>query len=167
MVKICYLASGIMNAVRFFDPEVILLAGGMCAAGDTLMEPLKEKFKEISWQILPTNPETIRFAKLGADTGAVGAAAMALGVGGNGFLFCEHFEILKLFQICNGSSNVLGAILHKLSRSFKKFFNSTFFPTKIIISICSQIGNGAVDVREKKNKRSRSDSDEVISFLSS
>ena len=40
-----YLASGINGLIYAFDPEKVILSGGISAAGDMLLEPLKKKIK--------------------------------------------------------------------------------------------------------------------------
>ena len=41
-----YLATGIVNIINMIDPEVITLGGGVSAAGDFLLNMLKEKVKK-------------------------------------------------------------------------------------------------------------------------
>ena len=38
-----YLAAGINGLVYIFDPEKVIISGGISGAGDTLLSPLKEK----------------------------------------------------------------------------------------------------------------------------
>jgi glucokinase len=74
--SVCYLALGCVNICRIFDPDDIVLAGGMTKAGDELMGPLTAHFRRLHWSI--TEPLTrISIAKLGNDAGAIGAAAVA------------------------------------------------------------------------------------------
>jgi len=71
-----YLAIGCVSICRIFDPDDIVLAGGMTKAGDDLMEPLMKHFTRLHWSITPTLTK-ISFARLGNDAGAMGAAAVA------------------------------------------------------------------------------------------
>ena len=71
-----YLAIGCINICRTFDPDDIVLTGGMTKAGDDLMGPLMGHFRRLHWSI--TEPLTrISIARLGNDAGAIGAAAVA------------------------------------------------------------------------------------------
>lgn len=64
-----YLAVGLTNLVRIFDPQAIILGGAITNQGDNLLLPLKEKmFLEVELEI----------SKLKNDAGLVGAAALAI-----------------------------------------------------------------------------------------
>ena len=78
---VMYLAIGILTACRFFDPDFVLIGGGVINAGDELLlTPLREEIKKMTWRVLP-HPQEIKFASLGGDSGSVGAAAVAIGIG--------------------------------------------------------------------------------------
>lgn len=64
--------SGLAN---IFDPDVIVIGGGVMAAGDLLLEPAREEFVERA--LPPQNRTPIRAAELGADAGMIGAAILA------------------------------------------------------------------------------------------
>jgi glucokinase len=64
--------SGLAN---IFDPEVIVVGGGVMAAGELLLEPAREEFG--SRTLPPQNETPIRAAALGPDAGMVGAAILA------------------------------------------------------------------------------------------
>jgi glucokinase len=71
-----YLAVGCVNICRIFDPDDIVLSGGMTRAGDDLMAPLLAHFRRLHWTLTP--PRTrIAIAHLGNDAGAIGAAGVA------------------------------------------------------------------------------------------
>ena len=72
-----YLAIGCINIVRAFDPERIILSGGMSRAGDHLLRPVIAGFDAMASDMLGDRPE-IRIAELGNDAGLVGAALNAL-----------------------------------------------------------------------------------------
>lgn len=61
-----YLAVGIESIINIFDPERILIAGGISQQNDTLLNPLKEKLKPY---------DNIEIATLKNDAGIIGAAA--------------------------------------------------------------------------------------------
>jgi len=65
--------SGLANV---FDPDVILLGGGVMAAGDLLLGPAREEFR--SRALPPQDRIPVRAAALGADAGMIGAAVLAL-----------------------------------------------------------------------------------------
>jgi glucokinase len=71
-----YLAIGCVNICRTFDPDDIVLAGGMTAAGEDLLRPVQEHFEQEHWDLTPAKTE-IALAALGNDAGAVGAAGVA------------------------------------------------------------------------------------------
>jgi glucokinase len=73
---IYYLAVGCVSICRIFDPERILLGGGMARAGDALLNPVREQFKKLHWHLTPIVTE-IHLASLGSDAGVIGAAGAA------------------------------------------------------------------------------------------
>ena len=71
------LATGVASLVNIFDPEVVLLGGGISAAGDDLLAPLRRWMDEYEWR--PTDEAVeIRIATLGTHAGAIGAARFAM-----------------------------------------------------------------------------------------
>ena len=71
-----YLALGIITIINAFDPEVIVLGGGVSAAGDFLLEPLRRHVKEhIFYKDLPH--ATVELSPLGNDAGIIGAGCLA------------------------------------------------------------------------------------------
>lgn len=71
-----YLAVGCLNMSRIFDPDKIILGGGMTLAGEALLGPLKRSFRELDWSIMDVLTK-IEIAKLGNDAGAIGAGGVA------------------------------------------------------------------------------------------
>jgi len=71
-----YLAVACVNMQHATNPERIVLAGGMIAAGDVLLEPIRRKAAEMTWKAADDLPE-ILFASLGNDAGFIGAAGCA------------------------------------------------------------------------------------------
>lgn len=71
-----YLAIGCASICRIFDPDRIVLGGGMSRAGDQLMRPLLAHFRKLHWSLTDVRTE-IELARLGNDAGAIGAAGVA------------------------------------------------------------------------------------------
>lgn len=72
-----YLAEGVANVINAFHPEAILLGGGICAAGDVLLKPLKRKVNKRIYGGTEFAPVEIVVASLGNDAGIYGAAMLA------------------------------------------------------------------------------------------
>ena len=71
-----FLAIGCVNLCRIFDPDRIVLGGGMAAAGEDLMAPLRRHFAEAHWHL--AEPKTdLALAALGNNAGVIGAAGVA------------------------------------------------------------------------------------------
>jgi glucokinase len=71
-----FLALGCVNVCRIFDPDRIVLAGGLINAGEDLMGPLRAHFRREHWH-LSDRKTTVVAASLGTDAGVIGAAAVA------------------------------------------------------------------------------------------
>ena len=69
-----YLAIGVSNCVLLYRPQIIVIGGGISAAGDALFVPLNEQVKEQTYaaDVLGI-PRTVP-ALLGNDAGMIGAA---------------------------------------------------------------------------------------------
>ncbi len=71
------LAITCINMLHTTEPKRIVFAGGMIAAGDVLLNRIKDFFNEHIWTLKKELVE-ICFATLGEDAGIIGAAALAL-----------------------------------------------------------------------------------------
>ncbi len=71
-----YLALGCVNICRIFDPDEIVLGGGLAGAGEALTGPLMGHFERLHWSMAPVVTK-IAIARLGNDAGVVGAAGVA------------------------------------------------------------------------------------------
>jgi glucokinase len=71
-----YLGVGLANLVNIFNPEVIVIGGGLSHIGDMLLEPACE---EAGRRAFPQSFRGVRFARaeLGPNSGVIGAAAYA------------------------------------------------------------------------------------------
>eukprot|EP00928_Gymnodinium_smaydae_P035283 TRINITY_DN24855_c0_g1_i1.p1 TRINITY_DN24855_c0_g1~~TRINITY_DN24855_c0_g1_i1.p1 ORF type:complete len:384 (+),score=82.77 TRINITY_DN24855_c0_g1_i1:128-1279(+) len=72
-----YLAVAFINACRAYDPQLIVITGGLANAGDVLLEPLRHHFRRRWWSIQPQGTCRIELATTGNDAGTLGAAAAA------------------------------------------------------------------------------------------
>jgi len=72
-----YLGIGVVNLVNIFNPEMVVMGGGMANMGDLLLEPVREKVKERAFPFLAKEVRIVP-AQLGNDAGIFGAAAFAL-----------------------------------------------------------------------------------------
>ena len=69
------LALGMVNIINFLDPEIIAIGGGVSAAGEFLLEPIRQKLKKyVFYKDLPYSE--IKLATMGNDAGIVGAAML-------------------------------------------------------------------------------------------
>jgi len=71
-----YLGVGIANLVNIFNPEVIIIGGGVANMGDLLFEPVRKEVSERAYQ-LAAQAVRIVPAQLGEDAGVLGAAVFA------------------------------------------------------------------------------------------
>src|SRR3989338_216838 len=70
-----HLAVCLSGVVNFFNPEAIVIGGGIACAGRILFEAIKQGIKE---RAMPTQARTVKVlkAKLGNDAGMLGAALL-------------------------------------------------------------------------------------------
>ncbi|MCU0314999.1 MAG: ROK family protein [Fimbriimonadaceae bacterium] len=73
------LAVGITGLINVFDPELILLGGGISQAGELLFDPLREHLSSLEWRPHGCTV-TLKPAQLGSYSGAIGAALNAQGL---------------------------------------------------------------------------------------
>ena len=70
-----HLAMGIASLVAVFDPEIVVLGGGLMQAGDLLLEPIRRL--ALSWtQPVAARKVRIELTALGEDAGLLGAARL-------------------------------------------------------------------------------------------
>lgn len=72
-----YLAAGVTNVINAFHPQAIVLGGGIRAAGDVFLTPLKSEVNRGIFGGTKFAPVEIVMARLGNDAGIYGAAALA------------------------------------------------------------------------------------------
>ena len=66
------LSAAITSLINALDPEIVLLAGGIANARETLLNPLHSCLDKMEWRPA-SNQVKIRIAKLGEWAGAIGA----------------------------------------------------------------------------------------------
>lgn len=72
-----WLGVGVANLVASFDPQIVVIGGGVSAAGDLLLEPARRALREsLVGAEHRTVPPVVR-AALGPEAGAIGAADLA------------------------------------------------------------------------------------------
>ena len=71
-----YLGIGMVNLVNIFNPEMIIIGGGMSKMGDLLLNPARQVVKE---KAFPISAQAVHIvpAQLGDNSGVLGAAAFA------------------------------------------------------------------------------------------
>ena len=72
-----YLGVGISNVMTMFDPEMIIIGGGVSNAGEIMFDKIKSVVKRRNFKIMSDNCEIVR-ARLGIDAGVLGAISLAL-----------------------------------------------------------------------------------------
>ncbi|GKX30382.1 glucokinase [Vallitalea longa] len=70
------LAVGIVNVINIFQPEIIVLGGGVSAQGDNLIKPLKKEIINEIYGGEEAFKTKVQVAKLGNDAGIIGAAML-------------------------------------------------------------------------------------------
>ncbi|MBE6529329.1 MAG: ROK family protein [Ruminococcaceae bacterium] len=73
-----YLAIGLANMINIFQPEVILIGGGISNEGQTLVDLLFPEVKKQTYGSAYAPNSAIRIAALKNDAGIIGAAALGL-----------------------------------------------------------------------------------------
>jgi glucokinase len=68
-----YLAVAATNMMHTINPDVVVFAGGMIAAGNGFLERIRRHVRELAFPV-PAERTMIRYAVLGADAGFIGAA---------------------------------------------------------------------------------------------
>jgi glucokinase len=69
-----YLGIGLANLVNIFNPQLIIIGGGLSKMGDMLLKPSRKVLKERAFR-LPARTVHIVRARLGSNSGMIGAAA--------------------------------------------------------------------------------------------
>lgn len=73
---ISYLATGIINVINIFQPDVLCIGGGISKEGETLLAPLRAIVEKERFTKLGEKQTVICAATLGNDAGIIGAAML-------------------------------------------------------------------------------------------
>ena len=71
-----YVACGICTVVNIFQPEIVVIGGGVSAQGEKLLGPIRELVDHEEYNRDGENRTQIRAATLGNDAGVLGAASL-------------------------------------------------------------------------------------------
>jgi glucokinase len=71
-----YLAVGTTNVLHTVDPDMVVFAGGMIAAGEGFLERIRKHVHNLAFPV-PADKAAICYARLGSDAGFIGPAACA------------------------------------------------------------------------------------------
>jgi len=71
-----WLGIGLVNVVNIFNPDVVVIGGGVIAAGELILAPARKVLTERGLA-LPAEHAQVRAAKFGAESGMLGAALLA------------------------------------------------------------------------------------------
>lgn len=72
-----YLGIGVANVISIFDPDIVIIGGGVSNAGEVLFDAVREVVKKRCFKAMSDNC-IITKAKLGNDSGIIGALALAI-----------------------------------------------------------------------------------------
>lgn len=73
-----YFAAGLTNIINIFQPEIIVIGGGVCKEGDYLLKPLMKHIDAERYGHEGVPKTRICTAQLGNDAGIIGAAALGM-----------------------------------------------------------------------------------------
>ena len=71
-----YVAEGLVDLVNIFRPEVLIIGGGICNEGETLLAPLREYIAAERYSRHSVRQTKLCRAMLGNDAGVIGAASL-------------------------------------------------------------------------------------------
>jgi len=72
-----HLAAAVASFINAFDPEIVILGGGIAQAGAALFDPLRQELDQFEWRPMDHQVQVIP-AALGEKAGAIGAAYHAI-----------------------------------------------------------------------------------------
>lgn len=72
-----YLGIGVANAVAIFDPQMVIIGGGVTQVGDILLDKVRQVVNKRCFKNMAESCEIVP-AGLGTDAGVIGAVALAI-----------------------------------------------------------------------------------------
>ena len=75
--SLTYLGITVANIITTFDPEKVVIGGGVINGGDIVLETIKEEVAKRCMKVF-VDSCSIEKAKLGGQAGVLGAAALAI-----------------------------------------------------------------------------------------
>jgi glucokinase-like ROK family protein len=72
-----YLGTGIANIINLFNPQMVIIGGGVAQAGSLIFDPLKRTMKKRAFSV-PAKVVKIATPSLGRDCTVIGAASLVL-----------------------------------------------------------------------------------------
>jgi glucokinase len=72
-----WVALGLANLTNVLDPEVLVIGGGLVAAGETLLAPVRRAYRGLLYAPDRRTPARVVAATLGESAGAIGAGLLA------------------------------------------------------------------------------------------
>lgn len=79
-----YLLVGLLNLINIFQPDLLVVGGGISKAGDILLAPVREKIRKLVYTRDDRIQTQLVQAKLGNEAGIIGAALLKQQGEGNG-----------------------------------------------------------------------------------
>ncbi len=73
-----YLATGVVNMINIFQPEVFVIGGGVCNEKENLINPLLEYIDKEQYNKDKSKSTVVKTALLGNDAGIIGAAMLGI-----------------------------------------------------------------------------------------
>ena len=72
-----YLGVGLANLINIFNPQLVVIGGGVSRMGEMLLEPARKTVRERAFE-LSAKAARVEISSLGYDAGPLGAVALAL-----------------------------------------------------------------------------------------
>ncbi|MDP4118554.1 MAG: ROK family protein, partial [Bacillota bacterium] len=72
-----YVAEGITNIINIFQPEELVIGGGVCNEGEYLLKPIRDFINENQY-VKDLKVTEVSIARLGNDAGIIGAAMLGI-----------------------------------------------------------------------------------------